>query len=263
MGSFEKIAVVGCGVVGASWAALCLAHGREVIATDPAPGAEDRLRAFVARARGDLVRLGLTGEGALRFVATPEEAVADADVVQESAPENEAFKRALLARLDAAAPPHAIVASSTSALLRSAIVADCATPRRVVVAHPFNPPHLLPLVEILGADEDVVARACAFYRGLGRRPIVLRKEAPGHVANRLTAALYREAVHLVAEGIAEVADIDAAISEGPGLRWAIMGPHLTYHLGGGEGASAIISIISDPARNGAGPRSERRASPKR
>lgn len=231
----DKIAVVGCGVVGASWAALFLAHGCDVVASDPAPGAEDRLRAFLARARPDLAALGMTGEGALSFVATPEAAVAQAAFVQESAPEDEAFKRALLARLDAAAPAQAIIASSTSALLRSRIVADCAAPARVIVAHPFNPPHLLPLVEILGEDADVVARACAFYRRMGRRPIVLRKEAPGHVANRLTAALYREAVSLVAEGIADVADIDAAICEGPGLRWAIMGPHLTYHLGGGAG----------------------------
>lgn len=235
MESFEKIAVVGCGVVGASWTALFLSHGRDVVAADPAPGAQEKLRAFVRRARPDLARLGATGEGTLRFVASAEEAVAQADFVQESAREDEAFKRDLLARLDAAAPAAAIIASSTSALLRSRIVAACARPRRVVVAHPFNPPHLLPLVEICGEDDSVVARACAFYRALGRRPIVLRKEAAGHVANRLTAALYREAVHLVAEGIADVADIDAAISEGPGLRWAIMGPHLTYHLGGGEG----------------------------
>ena len=231
----DRIAVIGCGVVGASWTALFLAHGRDVTATDPAPGAREKLRAFVARARPDLARLGATGDGTLRFVESVEEAVAQAGFVQESAREDEAFKRDLLARLDAAAPPDAIIASSTSALLRSRIVADCARPRRVIVAHPFNPPHLLPLVEILGEDESVVARACDFYRALGRRPVVLRKEAPGHLANRLTAALYREAVHLVAEGVADVADIDAAISEGPGLRWAIMGPHLTYHLGGGEG----------------------------
>ena len=231
----DRIAVIGCGVVGASWTALFLAHGRDVTATDPAPGAREKLRAFVARARPDLARLGATGDGTLRFVESVEEAVAQAGFVQESAREDEAFKRDLLARLDAAAPPDAIIASSTSALLRSRIVAACARPRRVIVAHPFNPPHLLPLVEILGEDESVVARACDFYRALGRRPVVLRKEAPGHLANRLTAALYREAVHLVAEGVADVADIDAAISEGPGLRWAIMGPHLTYHLGGGEG----------------------------
>lgn len=231
----DKIAVVGCGLVGASWAALFLAHGRDVVAADPAPGAEERLRAFAERARPDLAALGLTGQGALTFVASAQEAVACADFVQESAVEDEAFKRALLASLDAAAPDHAIISSSTSALSRSRIVADCVRPERVIVGHPFNPPHLLPLVEVLGQDDEVVARACAFYRRMGRRPIVLRKEAPGHIANRLTAALYREAVHLVAEGVADVADIDAAISEGPGLRWAIMGPHLTYHLGGGAG----------------------------
>ncbi|MCP8939454.1 3-hydroxyacyl-CoA dehydrogenase NAD-binding domain-containing protein [Alsobacter sp. SYSU M60028] len=231
----KTIAVVGTGTVGASWAALFLACGHDVAATDPAPDAETRLRAFVERARPQLAALGHTGDGALRFVADVEQAVATADFVQENAPEDENLKRGLLARIDAAAPPHAIVAASTSALLRSRIVAECHTPRRHIVAHPFNPPHLLPLVEILGEDDDVVARACAFYRSLGRHPIVLRKETPGHIANRLTAALYREAVSLVEQGVASVADIDAALCQGPGLRWAIMGPHLTYHLGGGAG----------------------------
>ncbi|WP_448206957.1 3-hydroxyacyl-CoA dehydrogenase NAD-binding domain-containing protein [Azospirillum sp. sgz302134] len=162
--------------------------------------------------------------------------------MQENAPEDEGLKRRLLADIDARVPPDVIVASSTSALLRSAIVADCRRPGRHVVAHPFNPPHLLPLVEIVGADGGadggVIERAVAFYRSLGRRPVVLNREMAGHIANRLSSALYREAVHLVEQGVASVADIDAAISHGPGLRWAIMGPHMTYHLGGGDGGIA-------------------------
>ncbi|KAB0269479.1 3-hydroxyacyl-CoA dehydrogenase NAD-binding domain-containing protein [Microvirga brassicacearum] len=236
--SIRSVAVVGCGTVGASWAALFLAGGYDVVATDPAPEAERKLRGFIDRARPQLATLGLNGRGSLTFVDNLEAAVSTADFVQENAPENEAFKRALLARIDQAARPDAIVAISTSALLRSRIVADCEHPERHIVAHPFNPPHLLPLVEIVGEDDAVIARACAFYRSLRRKPVVLKKEVPGHIANRLSSALYREAVYLVEQGIASVADIDAAISEGPGLRWSIMGPHMTYHLGGGEGGIA-------------------------
>lgn len=238
MESIRTVAVIGCGTVGASWAALFLAGGYAVKATDPGHDAERKLKAFNERAAPQLAALGLAKNGTLTFVDTLEEAVANADFVQENAPENEAFKRGLLARIDVAAPPHAIVGISTSALLRSRIVADCKNRKRHIVAHPFNPPHLLPLVEIVGEDDAIIARACAFYRSLNRRPVILKKEVPGHIANRLSSALYREAVYLVEQGIASVEDIDAAISEGPGLRWSIMGPHMTYHLGGGEGGIA-------------------------
>jgi len=257
------IAVVGCGTVGASWAALFVAHGLHVQATDPAPGAEARLRAFVERAREPIQRArepiqraresvlpagepiqrapaplrapGPVVEGRLDFTSELEQAIAGADFVQENAPENEDAKRALLARIDRLAPPGVVVAGSTSSLLRSRLVVDCVHRRRHICAHPFNPPHLVPLVEIVGEDDDVVARAVRFYRGLDRHPIVLRKEMPGHVANRLASALWREAVYLVEQGVASVEDIDAAVTHGPGLRWAIFGPHLTYHLGGGAG----------------------------
>ncbi|MBY0295661.1 MAG: 3-hydroxyacyl-CoA dehydrogenase [Methylobacterium sp.] len=237
-GADVRACIIGCGTVGASWAALFLAHGHDVTATDPAPGAQERLDAFVENARRQLAELGLRGEGRLRFVAGTAEALEGAEFVQENAPENEALKRALLAEIDRLAAPEVLIASSTSALVRSAIVADCARPERVLVAHPFNPPHLVPLVEIVAGDAQVAARAAALYRGLGRRPVILRREMPGHIANRLASALYREAVNLVAEGVASVADIDAALCHGPGLRWALMGPHLTYHLGGGPGGIA-------------------------
>ncbi|RVU13128.1 3-hydroxyacyl-CoA dehydrogenase NAD-binding domain-containing protein [Methylobacterium oryzihabitans] len=234
----SRVAVVGCGTVGASWAALFVAHGLDVAATDPAPDAEERLRTFVAGALDQLAGFGLTGRGRLDFVPAMADALDGAGFVQENAPEDEGFKRCLLAEIDRALPPDVLVASSTSALVRSRIVADCATPERVLVAHPFNPPHLVPLVEIVAGTPEAAARASAFYAGLGRRPVVLRREMPGHIANRLASALYREAVHLVAEGVASVADIDAALCNGPGLRWALMGPHMTYHLGGGEGGIA-------------------------
>ncbi len=231
----SRIAVVGAGMIGASWAALAMAHGLDVAAYDPAPEAEARFAAYVARARAQLDELGLDSAGRFEFTTNLRDALADAQFVQENGPENEAVKRGLLRQIDALAAPKAIIASSTSALVRSAIVADCATPERIIVAHPFNPPHLVPLVEIVGDDADVVARACAYYRAQGRRPVVLNREMPGHIANRLASALYREAVFLVEQGVASVAEIDAALCNGPGLRWALMGPHMTYHLGGGEG----------------------------
>lgn len=231
----QKLAIVGAGMIGASWAALGSAHGVAVSAYDLNPGAEARFLSHVERARTQLAELGLTGDGAVSFSTDLAAALDGAGFVQENGPENEAVKRRLLAEIDALLPPDAIIASSTSALVRSAIVADCKRPERIVVAHPFNPPHLVPLVEIVGADVEVVARAADFYRALGRRPVVLNREMPGHIANRLASALYREAVHLVEQGVASVADIDAALCNGPGLRWALMGPHMTYHLGGGEG----------------------------
>jgi 3-hydroxyacyl-CoA dehydrogenase len=237
-GTIQRVAIVGAGMIGASWAALATAHGLDVSAYDPAPEAEVKFRAHVERARAQLAELGLIGTGNIAFSADLAATISGVQFVQENGPENEAVKRELLARIDAGSPPDAIIASSTSALVRSAIVADCANPARIIVAHPFNPPHLVPLVEIVGADPEVVAGATNFYRALGRRPVVLNREMPGHIANRLASALYREAVHLVEQGVASVADIDAALCNGPGLRWALMGPHMTYHLGGGEGGIA-------------------------
>ena len=234
----ERVAVVGTGVIGASWAALFLGHGLDVVAYDPSPQAEGPLRAYVDTALGQLRQLGRDGTGQLRFEPDLARAVEGAGFVQENAPEKEDLKRRLLAELDGLLRPEVIVASSTSALVRSTIVQDCTHTRRFIVAHPFNPPHLVPLVEIVGEEEAVVGRARAFYEQVGQRPVVLRREMPGHIANRLSSALYREAVYLVEQGVASVADIDAAISHGPGLRWAIMGPHMTYHLGGGQGGIA-------------------------
>ncbi len=236
--TIDRVAVVGCGTIGASWAALLVAHGLAVQATDPAPDAGPRLRAQVERALAQLAALGLGGRGALHFTPDLAEALDGAGWVQENAPEVEGVKRELLAAIDRLVPSSVPIASSTTAMLRSRIAADCAHPDRVIVGHPFTPPHLVPLVEIVAADAAMAARAGAFYRRLGRHPVTLRREVPGHIANRLAAALYREAVSLAVEGVASVADIDAAICHGPGLRWALMGPHMTYHLGGGAGGLA-------------------------
>jgi carnitine 3-dehydrogenase len=233
--TIKRVAVIGCGTVGASWAALFLGHGLDVAAYDPSPGAEDRLQSFVDHALDQLAELGIRGKGELRFSGDLTDVLGAADFVQENVPEDEALKRRMLADIDALAVEGVIVASSTSALLRSSIVAECKTSHRFIVAHPFNPPHLVPLVELVGEDEGIIQEAAEFYQTLGRRPVILRREMPGHIANRLSSALYREAVYLVEQGVASVADIDAALCNGPGLRWAVMGPHMTYHLGGGPG----------------------------
>ncbi|HSK39615.1 MAG TPA: 3-hydroxyacyl-CoA dehydrogenase NAD-binding domain-containing protein [Arenibaculum sp.] len=233
----RSVAVIGTGTVGASWAALFTACGLDVRASDPGPGAEQRLRQALGVIRPVLAGMGHTGAGRLSFHASPEDAVAGAGFVQENAPEKLDLKIDLLARIDRAAPAGALIASSTSSLLRSRMVRDCPTPGRVVVAHPFNPPHLVPLVELVG-EPEACRRAAEFYRALGKRPVVLKREATGHIANRLTAALWREALYILEQGIAEVEDIDAALTNGPGLRWAVMGPFMTYHMGGGAGGIA-------------------------
>ena len=221
-----RVAAIGTGTIGASWTAVFLARGLTVSASDPAPGAETFLREFVAAAWPSLARLSpLPAEppwAALRFHTQPEAAVAGAEFIQEGAPEREELKRTLLTRLDAVLDPEIVIASSSSGLLMSRVQIDCGHPERCVVGHPFNPPHLVPLVEVVGGEKtgpEAIERALAFYTAIGKQPIHIRREVPGHVANRLQAALWREALHLVAEGVASVADVDTAISAGPGLRW--------------------------------------------
>jgi 3-hydroxyacyl-CoA dehydrogenase len=237
-----KVAVVGTGVIGASWAALFLARGLDVVASDPAPGAEERLRADVAAHWSSVEPVEGAALDRLTFVADPADAAAEADFVQENGPEREDVKHALYAVLDAAARPDVVLASSSSGLVPSDIARGCPRhPERVVVGHPFNPPHLIPLVEVVPGEktsQDAVERAMAFYAALGKRPIRLRQEVPGHIANRLQAALWQEAYSLVERGVASVADIDTAISHGPGLRWAILGPFVNKHLSGGPGGLA-------------------------
>jgi len=239
-----NIGVVGTGVIGASWAAHFLAHGHDVVATDPAPGAEDRLRADVAAHWPVLQPVEGASPERLTFTADPAAAATAADFVQENGPEREDVKHALYAVLDEAARPDVVLASSSSGMLPSVIARGCPRhPERVVIGHPFNPPHLIPLVEVVPGEktsEATVERALAFYAAVGKKPIRLRQEVPGHVANRLQAALWQEAYSLVERGVATVADIDAAIANGPGLRWAVLGPFLNQHLSGGPGGIAHI-----------------------
>lgn len=235
------VGVVGTGVIGASWAAYFLARGYDVSAHDPMPGAEARLRDAVARHWPVLEAMGLA-DGAsparLRFSADLAEALRGVDFVQENGPEREDLKVALFRDMDALLGSDVILASSSSGLLMSRVQGACRHPGRVVLGHPFNPPHMIPLVEVIGGArtaQETIERAMAFYTLIGKRPIHVRKEVPGHIANRLQAALWREAFHLVEQGVASVADVDTAIAYGPGLRWALMGPFLNLHLSGGEG----------------------------
>lgn len=237
----ERVAVLGAGTIGASWTALFLARGLSVAVYDPAPDYVARVRAFVENAWPTLERLGLSARAdpkRLSFHDDPAKAVEGVALVQENGPENLDVKRALFARIDAALAPEAVVASSTSGLMPTELQAGRRGPERYLVGHPFNPPHLIPLVEVVGGratDPVVVDWTVEFYAALGKRPITIRRELPGHVANRMQVALYREAIHLVLEDVASIQDVDAAIAYGPGLRWALMGPHMAHHLAGGPG----------------------------
>jgi len=237
----RRIAVVGTGLIGASWAAYYLARGFDVVATDPAPNAEASLRKYVKEAWELLTEAGLSAGASrdrLEFAARMQEALADADFVQENGPERPDFKAKLFAEMDDATPPDSILASSSSSLTMDVIQSLCKRPERCVIGHPFNPPHIVPLVEIVGGaktSEETIERAMAFYGSIGKKPIRLCKALPGHVANRLQAALYKEILYLVQEGVLSVEDADIAVCYGPGLRWGVMGPSLQWHVGGGSG----------------------------
>jgi carnitine 3-dehydrogenase len=217
--SVQKAAVIGGGVIGAGWAA--------------------RLDAVIANARRAWASAGwhVDRQSAVSVTASLELAVADADLIQESLPERLDLKRQVLAEISAAAKPDALIGSSTSGLLPSDMAAGMTGPERFLVAHPFNPVYLMPLVEIVGGEKTATTtldRAAVFYAGLGMTPLKVRHEVPGFIADRLMEAMWREALHLVNDGHATTAEIDTAITEGPGLRWAFIGPFMTYRLGGGQ-----------------------------
>ena len=250
----ERIAVIGAGTIGASWAAYFLSRAMDVRVWDPDPETESRVRALVARAWPLFERLGLA-PGAepdrISFHADAQAACRDAEMVQENAPERLELKHEMFAAMETALAPDAIIASSTSYFPPSEMQAGMAHPERLAVGHPFNPPHLVPLVEVLGGagtDAEVVDWLMGFYAAIGRYPIRLHKEIPGHLVNRLQLALWDEAARLVGEGVADAADVDAALVHGPGLRWAVMGPYLTLQLsnaGGLAGAMAHFGPVAE------------------
>ena len=249
----RRIAIIGTGVIGASWAAQYLARGFDVIATNPDPKAESKLRKDIDAAWKELTIIGLA-PGATRdrltFTSNMKEALSNADFVQENAPERPDFKIKLFTEIDDATPTDSIIASSSSGITMSVIQSGCKHPERCIIGHPFNPPHMIPLVEVVGGNKtspDAIQQAMAFYASIGKKPIHLRKELPGHAPNRLQAALYREVVYLIEQGMLSVEDADAPVSWGPGLRWGVMGPSLLWHLGGGEGGIRhFMEHLMDP-----------------
>lgn len=237
----RRIAVVGAGVIGASWATLYLARGFDVIATDPAPGAEANLRRYVDTAWEALAALGLSPKASpehLCFTTDLRQALAEADFVQESAPDQLELKVQLFSEMDRATPADSIIASSSSGISVSVMQCTCTHAERCVIGRPLNPPHIIPLVEVVGGAQtspEAVQQAMSFYASIGMKPIHVRNEVVGHVAHRLQAALYREVAYLIDQDVLDVAAADTAVCWGPGLRWGVMGPNLLFHLGGGAG----------------------------
>jgi carnitine 3-dehydrogenase len=238
-GGVRRVALIGGGVIGGGWAGRLVEHGIDVAIHDPAPDAARRVEELLSHAERVWARLTAAPRrrGTVTFAASLADAVRDADLVQESAPEVEELKRRILAEIDAHAPPDALVCSSTSGLLPTRLQADMTRPERFVVAHPFNPVYLLPLVELCGGErtsEDAIDRATVFYSSIGMKPLRVRKEIDAFVADRLLEALWREALWLVHDDVATTEEVDDAIRYGAGLRWAQMGTFLTFRIAGGE-----------------------------
>lgn len=259
----KRIALVGTGTIGASFCAHFLARGYDIVATDPAPGAEAKLRAYVERIWPQLRETGATrlaAAPAFAFAPNVAACVADADFVQENAPETEALKIEVLAEIDAAFPKERVIASSTSALVMTRLAVKCRHPERCILAHPFNPPHLVPLMELAGGertDPKAVDLAHDFYREAGLVPVKLKREIYGHIANRLQYVVWNEAVQMVLQGYCTAADVDAAITNGPGQRWAFIGPFASYMLAGGEGGLKRTFEIFAPRDEAATDRASR------
>lgn len=241
MTEITTTAVLGAGVIGASWTALFAASGKDVRVFDVSPTTQKDVGDYVERAWPTLLELGLAVDGRrgnITFHKSAAEAVAGAQFIQENVPERIEIKHAVFKEIEPHLEPQAIVCSSASGLMVSEMQEGWRNPARFILGHPFNPPHLIPLVELLAndrTDDNALDIAEEFYRAVGKVTIRVKREVPGHVANRLQAALWREAIHLVQSGVASVEDVDNAVWAGPGLRWAAMGPHMLFHLGAGEG----------------------------
>ena len=252
-GQVSRVGIVGAGVIGGGWALHYLRMGLDVDVYDPGPHAQRDLFRMLDETWPLLERIGLrpgAGPDRLSFHADLAAAVGNADLIQESSPEDGQVKRGVIAAIDRAARPDTVIASSTSGLAMTMLQADCARPERCVVGHPFNPPYLIPLVEVVGGertDRAAVDWLVDFYAAVDKRPLRLSRELPGFVGNRLQEAMWREALHMVAAGEATVSEIDEAIAYGPGLRWALMGPCLTFHLAGGGGGMAHMLDHFGPA----------------
>ncbi|HLF88079.1 MAG TPA: 3-hydroxyacyl-CoA dehydrogenase NAD-binding domain-containing protein [Anaerolineales bacterium] len=242
----QHIAIIGTGVIGSGWAAHFLRNGMDVTAYDPAPDTESKLRQKIETVWPTLARLGLRPNASpdrLRFVHSLEEAVTDAEFIQENTPERLPVKIATLTAIDAAAPPDSLIASSTSGYGMTEMAVNVRHPERCVVAHPFNPPYLMPAVEVVAGKKtspEAHQWAVDFYRATGKQPLKLTKETPGFVADRIMEAVWREILHMINHDMATVEEIDMSVRYGPGLRWAMMGPLTVLHLGGGAGGMAHL-----------------------
>lgn len=240
----KRVGILGAGVIGGGWALHFLRNGMDVTIFDPSQESRNQFETMKKDVWPTMAELGLAPEASpdrCCFANSPEEMAGAVQVIQENAPEDLDIKQTVYAELDAAAPPEVPILSSTSGFAMTDIQKKCKHPERTVVGHPFNPPYLIPFMEVVGGeatDPEVTDWAFAFYRNTGKRPVKMTREVPGFIANRLQEALWREALHMVANEEATVEEIDAAISDGPGLRWAVMGPCLTFHLAGGEGGMA-------------------------
>lgn len=260
MKQVNTVAIIGTGVIGASWAAFFLNKGFQVHAFDPAPDAEVNLKNRVQTYLLDLIELNKADDEILvnnvsevldnlTFFKDLASAVKNADFIQENGPERVDLKQDLYVQITHYCPEDTIIASSSSGLKISDIQNNCLHPERIVLGHPFNPPHLLPLVEIIGGEkteQGYIQDAFDFYQSLGKKPILIHKEVKGHVANRLQSAIWREAFYLVSEGVCSAEDIDVAISNGPGLRWAIFGPYLNMQLANQQGFKAAMHHLGEP-----------------
>jgi len=243
--NIKRVGLVGGGVIGTGWTIRALAHGLDVSITDPAPGAEDRLRENIETIWPTMVQKGLA-DGAspdrVTFAANIEEAVVEADFIQENVPEREDVKIAVFKEISAHCPDNTVIASSSSGLLPSRIQSQATNPERVVIGHPFSPLYILPLVEVMGGEktsEEAKRKAAGYYSRIGMRPLHVRKENDAYLSDRLQEALWHEALHLVNDGYATIPEIDAAITGGPGLRWAFMGIAMAWHVAAGEGGMRV------------------------
>ncbi|KAL1857807.1 hypothetical protein Plec18167_001791 [Paecilomyces lecythidis] len=248
--SIKTVGVIGTGVIGSSWTLFFLARGLKVIVTDPAPGAKERLSTYLENEWSTMQQAGLHDQASLanyQFVDNIFDQLEQIDLIQETGPERVDFKRSLFSALDAKAPSDVLLLSSSSGIPSSEFVTECKShPGRVLIGHPFNPPHLVPLVEVVphpGTEEIHIKRAFDFYNSLGKKPILIKRETPGFIANRLQMALCNEAYSLVSRGIVSAADLDKCITSGPGLRWSVTGPFMTNILAGGGSFRHLLEHI--------------------
>ena len=236
----DKIAIIGTGVIGSGWTLRLLAKKKEIYVFEPSIKQKKFLLDEIKRTTKSLknfYKISTISTKKLYFKKTIRDAVKDVDLIQENVPENEKIKKKIVKEISKWSKPNAIIASSSSGLLPSRIQSACKNPARFIIAHPFNPVYLLPLVEIVKGEKtklDFLKKSEIFYRSVGMIPLIVKKEVEGYLSDRLQESMWRESLHIINENIASTDDLDKAIIHGPGLRWSLMGTFLTFHLAGGK-----------------------------